>query len=464
MSQNNPATRGGTGSGNQAAQGGAGGGEKGNGVSSPPPVRLANRIEIAVAGAFLVGLTVYLLYGITTRWPACELPEDANSVTVTNANTQTNVNANQNTNANRNVNINQTANANQNTNANANSAGTAASPTPANQPPSVPVMSAAEPASGSIKGGKAVTIRGSGLARDDVIRFDEKEAPPVGGGGGDTLTVKTPSHEEGRVDVTLYRGGTLMARLSGGYTYVCPAPSGTSLFYMLIMAGALGGCIHAMRSLWWYVGNGELKAPWLSMYFLLPFIGAAMAMIFSLLIVAGIVDNTTGRSTSLFIIAIAGLVGMFSQQAALKLTDIANAFFTKPGPGKDAFKQESQSVGEKGTGAGGTAPTITPTSGSTEGNTPVIIANTGFSDVSSVIFGGRPATEVKFDKATSAINAITPAHAEGDVVVVVMNQAGVPVVLPLPYTYVRLAGSGSQPASAAEVTGSTPKTEKDAKS
>jgi hypothetical protein len=276
-----------------------------------------------------------------------------------------------------------------------------------------------------------------------VVRFDEKEAPSVGEGGGESLAVKVPRHEEGRVDVTLYRGGTLMARLSGGYTYVCPAPSGTNLFFMLIMAGALGGCIHAMRSLWWYVGNEALRAPWLSMYFLLPFIGAAMAMLFSLLIVAGIVDNTTGRSTSLFIIAIAGLVGMFSQQAALKLTDIANAFFTKPGAGKDAKPQASQSVGERDAGAGGTAPVIAPSSGPSSGGTPVFIANTGFTDVKSVTFGGLPASGVRFDRATSAIAAVTPRHAPGDAAVVVTNQAGATVSLTFTYTAEGAGGQGA---------------------
>ena len=115
---------------------------------------------------------------------------------------------------------------------------------------------------------------------------------------------------------------------------------------MLNMAGALGGCIHAMRSLYWYAGQRALTWSWLPMYFALPFIGSAMATIFSLLIVAGFVDSATGRSQSLFIIAVAGLVGMFSQQAALKLTDIANAFFTKPGQGSDAKPQKSVSVDE----------------------------------------------------------------------------------------------------------------------
>lgn len=462
MSQKNPAG-GSTGSGDQAARGSAGGRGNENEDSTTPPSRFANRAEIAVTAAFLVGLTIYLLYGITTRWPACELPDEAAPAVVANANTNANTNrsapANANTTANVNTNQNTNSNANSNVNANANPAGGAATPTPPSQKPGVPVLSAAEPASGSIKGGKSVIIRGSGLLRDDVIRFDEIEASPVGTGGGESLTVKSPRHEEGRVDVTLYRGGNLMARLPGGYTYVCPAPSGTNLFFMLIMAGALGGCIHAMRSLWWYVGNGVLKAQWMTMYFLLPFIGAAMAMIFSLLIVAGIVDNTTGRSTSLFIIAIAGLVGMFSQQAALKLTDIANAFFTKPGPGKDAKPQESQSVGERGTGTGGGTPAITPTSGPAAGGTKVIIANTGFSDVKSVTFGGTPATSIKFDKATLAITAVTPKHTEGEVEVVITNQAGTPVTIP--YTYTPPASSGGQTETNPKTTNTATESEKE---
>ncbi len=447
MSQNNPAGGGSTG--DQGAQGGAGG--DANAAQSPPPARLANRVEVAITAAFLVGLTAYLLWGISSRWPACELTDDltagaaaeSNANRNANANANANGNANTNANANRNTNANTNANVNANVNAGGNTSADAGAGAPT-QPPAEPnqgrpELTAVEPASGSIDGGKTVTIRGRGLAGDDVIRFDEKEATRVGEGGGETLNVRTPRHDEGRVDVTLYRGRILMARLPAGYTYVCPAPSGRMLFLMLIMAGALGGCIHAMRSLWWYVGNQELRAPWLSMYFLLPFIGAAMAMLFSLLIVAGVVDNTTGRSTSLFIIAIAGLVGMFSQQAALKLTDIANAFFTKPGPGRDAKPQESQSVGERGAGAAAAAPTITPDSGPSSGGTPVIIANTRFADVKSVTFGGESAKDVKFDGATSTITAVTPEHAEGEVEVVVTNQAKASVVLH--YTYTPAGGS-----------------------
>lgn len=96
--------------------------------------------------------------------------------------------------------------------------------------------------------------------------------------------------------------------------------------------------------------------------------------------------------------------------------------------------------GGGGGGQGGAAPAINPDSGSESGGTSVTIANTGFADVKSVTFGGAPATEVKFDNATSAVTAVTPPHPAGKVEVVVINQAGKSVVLS--YTYTPPADSG----------------------
>ena len=421
-----------------------------------------NSREIALTTLFLIVLTMLTLYGITIRWPACELPEEAvggagnntNANTAANANTNappapaTNVNANVNTNTNANANVNANANANRNANGNTNTGTPTATPPPAQgqtapgqQNAGVPVIRSVEPASGDIRGNKLVTIKGMGLGPDVVVKFDQLQAR-VGSSSESSMTVRTPRHEEGTVDVSVERG-ELRNTLPAGYTYVCPTPTGTNLFLMLIMAGALGGCIHALRSLYWYVGNEEMRVNWLPMYYILPFTGAAMAMLFSLLIVAGIVDNTTGRNMSLFIIALAGLVGMFSQQAALKLTDIANATFTKPGPGKDAVQQESQSVGAKVTGAGAPTPSITPNSGPADRKTAVVIAHTGFTEVKSVTFGGTLATDVKYDSATSTITATAPEHAEGKVEVVVTGQAGsTPIVLS--YTYTPPADAGGQ--------------------
>lgn len=454
-----------------APPGGGGGGNGGAGGGAPPlRSRLANSREVALTTIFLLALTVALLYNITTRWPSCELTEGVNAPACspspsatpsnTNANAGGNANAapgqNANGNANANTNANVNANANANTNANVTAGpppaptGPAAGPAAAGQNAAAPFIRSVEPGSGDIRGNKPVTIRGTGLGPDVVVTFDQIEARKSGSATADTMTVWTPRHEEGAVDVTVRRGA-LQNTLPAGYAYVCPAPKGSGLFFMLIMAGALGGCIHALRSLYWYVGNEELRLPWLPMYYILPFSGAAMAMLFSLLIVAGIVDNNTGRNTSLFIIALAGLVGMFSQQAALKLTDIANATFTKPGPGKDPRPQESLSVGAGG-GPSGPAASISPLFGPSEGGTPVTIAHSGFADVRSVTFGGVEATQAVFDTATSNITAVTPPHAPGEVEVVATNAAGKTVKLRYTYTPARGVVPGGGAAAGAKIT------------
>jgi hypothetical protein len=51
------------------------------------------------------------------------------------------------------------------------------------------------------------------------------------------------------------------------------------LFLVVALTGALGGLVHALRSLVWYTGNRNLKYSWLLTYSLQPFIGAALATI-----------------------------------------------------------------------------------------------------------------------------------------------------------------------------------------
>lgn len=428
---------------------------------------------IIITAVFLMALTAALLYGITAGWPVCgELPlkENVNNNAAgdnTNRSATPPANGNAsgatgaNTNGNSNASANVTANANTantNTGANNNTGATAASsptngnvgegttpdetqPTGEGETAAKPDADTIEPKTGPITGKTLVTIKGKnfGTSVDDIkVRFDEKEAK-VSQVSDESITARTPEHSEGAVDVSVERGKDKKNRdvLPAGYTYTCPSPTGTNLFYMIILAGALGGCIHALRSLAWYVGQRELKWSWLPRYYTLPFVGAAMAMLFGLLIFAGLFDNTTGRSESLFIIAVAGLVGMFSQQAALKLTDIANAIFTKPEPGKDAEPQKGLAVdsGDE-TPAGATDADIDLKSGSIAGGPPAVkITNTGLSDVVSVTFGGQPATDVSFDTATSTVTATPPsAAAAGDVDIEVKDAAGKTVKLKYTYT------------------------------
>lgn len=381
---------------------------------------------IGIIAAYLLLLTILTFVGIVWQWPVCDLTCKDN----TGASTAGNVpdagsNAN-NSNAGGNTN-------NSNAGApNANNSNAGAPPAPAQQQPPAgganqggADVDSIAPTSGSINGNTQVTVKGKGFEKGDSVRFDGIGAKVVRV-TADSISVRTPCHEEGVVDVTVHRANQEQDVLANSYTYTCPAPEGRRLFLMIILAGALGGILHSIRSLWWYVGHRDLKWSWVLMYVFLPFGGAAMAMVFYLIIIAGFLPTSPGNNIALFVIAVAALVGMFSQQAALKLTDIANAFFTKPGQGSDAKPQKSLPVGATDT-AGTTALTTTAMNretGKVTGGDDVTITGTGFSTPVTVKFGDQPAT-VKTDSVTAtSLTVVTPEHTAGpvDVVVTCGNQ------------------------------------------
>ncbi|HZI18124.1 MAG TPA: IPT/TIG domain-containing protein [Pyrinomonadaceae bacterium] len=399
--------------------------------------------------AYLLVLMVVLLYGITAGWPVCELPQlgaaPIPSPAAAPANVNSNAGADANTSANANMNANAGADRDANANNNAINNTTTINNGNANLSPGAPAGGPAqakldiddiEPKSGPIHGNTQVTIKGKGFGSAEglVVRFGEDEAR-VREIKPESISVRTPMHSEGLVDVSVRRGGESDI-LPSAYTYTCPTPSGAGLFWMLILAGALGGCIHATRSLWWYAGQGTLKSRWMLMYFSLPFIGAAMAMLFSLLIFAGFVSNATGRGESLFIVAVAGLVGMFSQQAALKLTDIANAFFTKPGPGKDSDPQKSLSVSERNAAAAASGRKIEPATGPAATGQAVKITGPGLASASSVTFGGAAGTNFSLDESKTVVSVMAPPRPgrPGPVAVEVKDAAG-KTIAELTFTY-----------------------------
>ena len=118
-----------------------------------------------------------------------------------------------------------------------------------------------------------------------------------------------------------------------------PAASGSEirLFVVVILLGGLGGVLHALRSLYWYVGNRNLKMSWLLMYFLLPLIGASLAVVFYVVLRGGLISPTAGNSavSPYGFGAVAALVGLFSPQAADKLKQVFETLFTTAEKGKD---------------------------------------------------------------------------------------------------------------------------------
>jgi hypothetical protein len=98
--------------------------------------------------------------------------------------------------------------------------------------------------------------------------------------------------------------------------------------------GALGGFIHAAQSFATFVGNQTFTPRWGWWYLLRPFIGAALAAVFYLLMRGGLlagleVNITKGIPYGMF--GIAALVGLFSKQAADMMANVANIVFTADG-------------------------------------------------------------------------------------------------------------------------------------
>lgn len=116
----------------------------------------------------------------------------------------------------------------------------------------------------------------------------------------------------------------------------------TRLLFIVAMAGALGGLVHGLRSFYWYVGNRALVWSWLAMYILLPFVGTTLGLVFYLVIRGGFFSpQATVQQTSPFgFAALAGLVGMFSEQAVLKLKQVAETLLTEAPEGGDAKPQK----------------------------------------------------------------------------------------------------------------------------
>lgn len=109
------------------------------------------------------------------------------------------------------------------------------------------------------------------------------------------------------------------------------------LLWIVILAGALGSLIHALRSVYWYVGNRNLVRSWLAKYLMMPFAGSALAVMFYFVIRGGFFSPQSDFSqTSPFgFAALSAMVGLFSEQAVLKLKQVAETVLSKPEQGAD---------------------------------------------------------------------------------------------------------------------------------
>jgi len=200
----------------------------------------------------------------------------------------------------------------------------------------------------------------------------------------------------------------------------------TSLFLIAILSGALGSLLHSLRSLYWYAGNRKLVWSWAGMYTLLPFSGAVLSTVFYIVIRAGFVPSSPGQgppNTPFGFAAMGALVGLFSEEAVLKLQQVAETVFTRTPPGKDHAAPAPKVA------------VIAPNTGPTAGGTPVIITGSDFAAGARVKVGGAPVTSITAISATS-ISASTPPGPAGQADVEVENADGQKGVLTGGFKYV----------------------------
>jgi hypothetical protein len=114
-----------------------------------------------------------------------------------------------------------------------------------------------------------------------------------------------------------------------------------NLLLVAALTGALGGLLHSLRSIAWYVGERKLKWSWVLFYACLPFVAAILALLFYFLLRGGLISaQGTSKDISPYgIAAVSGLVGLFSDQAAEMLRAVFSNIFAKATQGSDSAPQ-----------------------------------------------------------------------------------------------------------------------------
>jgi hypothetical protein len=348
---------------------------------------------IMILAIYLLAFTLFILWELKTWWPHC----DATTSTTSTA-SASGASAPLTSDASASM----TTDATTTDSSNLTTDGAAGQGLPANKNPSSSAtavkVTSVMPNSGSVEGGTPVDVNGEGFQANPTVLFGASAATNVQQKSAALITAKTPAHAEGPVDVTVTNLDQTSNKLAAGYTYdTCLTECRSRLFILVLLAGALGGCFHALRSFWMFVGNRNLKQSWALMYIILPINGAALAFIFFIVISAGsgFFAEPKGSNSCFWIIGIAALVGLFSQEAAEKLKKVATAFFTDVPPKADPLAAKPSI-------------TIDPAEGPVAGGTTVKITGKGFTDKSVVTFGSLDGTNLKFES-SSSIMVDTPA-------------------------------------------------------
>jgi IPT/TIG domain len=341
-----------------------------------------------------------------------------------------------------------------------------------------------KPDHGTVKGDTKVDLVGTGFSDGMQVFFGDVPANSVIRKSSNLIEVTTPPiSSAGSVTIELDAPDGLKTRLNDGFRYdpegqtaSLPTPTAntkyrdsndnegpsrrrasfplfswadsisSSVRFLLItlIVGAMGSLIHGVRSLYWYVGNRNLKSSWLLMYWFIPFNGAGLALLF-FLITRGFSSQPIAVQSSIDgYAALAAIVGMFSPQALLKLKQIAEGFLSPAEKGKDpAIAPPIPKI-----------VSIAPKEGPSSGGSTVTISGDGFASVSRVTFGGILAPQMRIES-DSQISVTVPAHLAGSVDVDVATPTALKASFLGGFTYIHPTLAAVSPKSGPAIGGTT---------
>ncbi len=122
-----------------------------------------------------------------------------------------------------------------------------------------------------------------------------------------------------------------------------------TLLLLVSFAGVIGAQVHALRSYMWYLGNRLFVRSWVAWYLVRPFVGALLGVLVYVIFRAGFLATSPAESLNPYgFVAIAGLVGLFAEQALGKLKDTAETLLSKPPKGKNHAPQDRNGDDEGG--------------------------------------------------------------------------------------------------------------------
>jgi len=101
------------------------------------------------------------------------------------------------------------------------------------------------------------------------------------------------------------------------------------LFTIALCTGAVGGAAHGLSSLMDFRGQRRLFRSWSLWYLALPVLGGLMAFIFVLVLCAGLFPQAgaTGAINPYGVAALGALVGLFTDKATRKLSEVLDELF-----------------------------------------------------------------------------------------------------------------------------------------